>query len=299
MKRKKLLLFAFILPISLGFIFQSIIELYTKDTIQKLAYQTAKSSTFNRGWDQWVSPKGNVTVLPAPLYLGNMLYANIHANKPDSILYWGAGKYTEKSYKDNWRKLLADNPILAYKALENYGEYFITEFNESLLKIRDSLLEQYKDNKRVTDSLNEFSLEKYWDRQMMIFEKYEDLTNELLQLDNNILMTFINKVGKEQYPCCGKGPPATELHAWLLYKNLIGKIPYNLYNYTDDPINNGGWYYEKYPVDLLLLTYRIHKDYPTWHPRTFLKEVQEFSGEVKKMLLSEEDSEETDNEEEN
>ena len=52
----------------------------------------------------------------------------------------------------------------------------------------------------------------------------------------------------------------------------------------------GGWYYEKYPVDLLLLTYRVYKDYPLWHPRTFLQEVQKFTSGVKQMLIPEEKS---------
>ena len=295
MKHLKFFFILTIIIFSFGFAILQVTELYTEKTIKSFAHHTVESVTFNRGWNPWVNKKGEVSVLPAPIYLGSLLYANVHTQKPDTIQYWGAGKYTDKIYKNGWRKMLAQDQELANKALEEFGPYFIEEFDSAILNKRDTLLKKHKSNKAVQDSLQLFTTEKYWERQYEIFSKYEDLTNELLKLDNSTLMIFIDRIGKEQYPCCGKGPAATEVHAWLFFKKLIGKMPYNLYNYNDDPFTEGGWYYEKYPVDLLLLCYRMQKDFPQWYPNRFLNEVQKFTIEVKKILLSNEQESNTDN----
>jgi hypothetical protein len=147
------------------------------------------------------------------------------------------------------------------------------------------LIIKHKDSQAVRDSLNLFNIEDYWKRQIDIFEKYQELVEELLKLDNSLLLMFLERIGKEQYPCCGQGQPASEVHAWLFYKKLIGKMPFNYYNYRDDPFTGGGWFYEKYPLDLLLLTYRVQKEYPQWHARRFLTEVQKFTETVKTDLI--------------
>jgi hypothetical protein len=216
-----------------------------------------------------------------------MLYANIHANRPDTAQWWGAGPYTDKSYKTGWKVLIAKNPELAYKSIDLFGKSFITSLNKQLVEIKNVKLSETGNN-----SFNLFTTEKYWKQQKIIICKYESLVDSLLSLDDATLKGFLNSLGKEQdgftlaeesYSGYDANPPANKLKEWLHKKGLIGKIPENSQNYNN-PFNDGGWYYEMYPVDLLLLTYRVGIDFPEWNNRRFLEETKKLITKIKELI---------------
>ena len=98
-------------------------NLYTKDQINKIIdgvtknyhpfYGTLELNNERTNWvyiknknDEYVySEKTN------PIFLGELLYENIHAIDPTGEWYAGSG--TPDEYKNGWRRLLAENPILA------------------------------------------------------------------------------------------------------------------------------------------------------------------------------------------
>ena len=102
-------------------------------------------------------------------------------------------------------------------------------------------------------------------------DKYQNLIDELLKLDDNRLNSFISSVPKDA--CCSyeNQIEATEFKKWLLEKNIIS------INDVESP--SLPWV-SIYPTDLLLLSFRVSSSYPTWTNRRFLQEVKKFSVHV-------------------
>ncbi len=126
-----------------------------------------------------------------------------------------------------------------------------------------------------------FTAGQFWKDQRKQIEQYDKLMVALLALPDNQLNAYIAEIGKEQDSY--NGPPATKTASWLLQKKLIDKMPVTTYN-SGWMKGEQIWYLGKYPVDLLLFTYRMHRDFPAWTPRKILLEAKKFSDELKPLI---------------
>ncbi len=299
---KKIIKLIAIIAVSISLIAATVgaYHLYTKTQVINMAHKVA-DVRWNEG-------------TPNPIHLGNLLYANIHTNidkkpyfitKDRDTIWWGlskdyAGMYTPKTYKTGWRTALANNPNLAYTALKMYGKIVIKTIKHDIVKAHQkeispdarwnvcniispkSAIEEWRiDSAKTATKLANFSIDKYWENEKKIIDKYQLLIENLLKLSDPKLNEFINEIGGEQEYCdCNNGRTAIKTQKWLLSKELIKKIHSSSYDiYGESP-----WYLMVYPVDLLLLTYRVSKDYSKWTPRTFLTEVLKFSKEIERFL---------------
>ena len=204
-----------------------------------------------------------------PIHLFSFLYSNIYAMEPAGCgeRTWGAGDLTANEYKNGWRKILAKNPSLAYKALDIYGETAIRQIN---------LRVNYKAT--ITNSSHKgyqhFTTQKFWIAQTTLIRRYHNLIDELLVLSDRDLNYYISS--NTIYDAA----VSYDFQKWLEKKNLV---------ITSNPRGNG-WEEEKsnicrsYPGDLLLLTKRIYEDYPEWTPRKFLTEAKKFSNKVLEII---------------
>jgi hypothetical protein len=253
------------------------IDFYSEKKVNKLVDEVVSYITYDRGIYDWVPSE--INPLPQKIYLGSMLYANIHANRPDTSKWWAAGKYTDESYKKGWKVLIANNPKIVFKSIDLYGKSFIDSLNYKLLEIRDKKLKE-----SGNESFKLFKIEKYWENQNIILNKYKSLIDNLLDLDDKTLSKFIKSIGKEQSSCCDH-PDASQIKAWLFKKQLIEKIPIKYYEpNTASGWNLGGWYLAEYPVDLLFLTYRVGIDFPEWENRKFLKETRKIIIKIQELI---------------
>lgn len=145
-------------------------------------------------------------------------------------------------------------------------------------------LENRDDSIKWAKHLNSFTVANFWKEQKSIIAKYDLLINTLLNLPDSKLNTFITEIGWEQEHIeGGTDRLASNTHAWLLKNKLIKAMPTSNWDYNPDP-EEQMWYLDQYPLDLLLFTYRIHKDYPTWTPRKILNEVKKFSTDFKALI---------------
>ena len=159
----------------------------------------------------------------------------------------------------NWKVLLANNPSLAYKALDLYGKRIIRQINSRTL---------YKAEK-YPSTYNEidFTLSKFWKSQIRAIGKYQRLVRKLLSLSDEDLDYYISTNTDDA--------SSYEFNQWLKSNDLL---------YVDNMGSNINYQtsndYGRYPGDLLLLTRRVTMAYPQWTAREFLTEVKKFSDEV-------------------
>jgi len=210
------------------------------------------------------------------LSLGNLLYSNLHTQIKEEQQ---AGRATPTEYKNGWRKILAKNPKLAYAALNNYGPDVIKAFNQEFLK---------QTKKNQSDKLPTISvktaLKSYWQNQRQLLDKYQLLTQKLLNLPDSTLNNFVKEIAWEQEWFDFENERlATKTQSWLLRNSLIEKLPNHNYEYGLR-LHEQIWYFGLYPLDLLLLTARISHDYPEWTPRKFLTEALKFSQAAKRIM---------------
>jgi len=276
-----------------GFVFINSADLYTKKQIYQFSERliSKKYSAFSSKYrkEKWNGDR--------VIYLANILYSNIHINKPldaasgyDKVSRsWGyrAGDATPKSYQDGFRKILANNPDFAFKAFEIYGENLIRALKADVRMVHNRKKQLPKHSncnecwkkKQVTCDKNRpympnFSSDKFWEQEKELFNKYQSLISYLLTLDDKSLNYFIASIGEKWWST------PEEQGAYELKELLIEK---GLYKWKDDP-RPGLHNYESYPGDLLTLTYRVNLNYPEWTPRKFLQQALKFSNEVEKVL---------------
>lgn len=251
-------------------------DLYTAEKVKTLAKFSARQSMYNSDWHKYNLK--DVTSRPGYIHLGDLLYANIHSQKPaDHEGWWAAGSYTPEAYKTGWRTLVANNPKLAEIALERYGSSFVSAFEDELLAVLNSMKER-KDGEERIAKIGAFDKDDFWKEQRIHFAQYTRLLDALLALDDETLNAHIAAIPDQLW---SRGE-RTELQTWLLENGHIKVAPQD-WTYGDD-WRYGAWSMDNYPVDLLLLTHRISTDYPEWTPRKFLTQALEFSKMLEKVL---------------
>lgn len=278
-----------------GFVFINSADLYNKKQIYQFSERliSKKYSTFSYKYkkEKWNGER--------VIYLADLLYSNIHINKPLDVASgwdpvsrsWGyrAGSATPKSYQNGFRKILANNPDLAFKAFEIYGENLIRALKADLRMIHNrkkQLPKCHKNNKCwekkqvICDNnkpyMPNFSPDKFWNQEKELFNKYQNLISYLLTFDDKSLNYFIASIGEGS----DKRKDAEEQGAYELKELLIAK---GLYKWKNDP-SPSLYDYKSYPGDLLTLTYRVNLNYPEWTIRRFLQQALKFSNKVEKVL---------------
>lgn len=271
---KKIILLA-TMPVCLAFSFAVAVEFYTAERIKTLAEKASRQAMYGSGWTK---PLDKVTPQPGPLYLGSMLYANIHAQNPGTEDWWGAGSYTPETYKNGWRAALAKNPRLAYMGHQKYGSTFTQELVAALNERREEIITNWKDGAERAAVLNQFDAQKYWQDQREVMERYDGLIDGLLALSDQKLNEFVAEIPNQLW----KGQETSELQMWFVDNGYLTKTPQEFKR--GDPAHTGAWNYGTYPVDLLFLTHRVSRDFPDWTAREFLKEAKKFGYSVKSKL---------------
>lgn len=234
--------------ISLFLLAATATQLYTDAKADRLATKMAKQS-------YWLSENSRA------LNLGDLLYANLHTQIKDGE---SAGWQTPINYKNGWRKSLAGNPQLAYRAIDLFGQKIVNSFSEALKK------------EAAEREDKEFSNTVFWREQKIMLKKYQNLCTALLALPDAQLNKYINSFNEEF-------KEQKAVATWLQQKGLIEQIPQHNYNYGQYP-GEQKWYLMSYPCDLLELTKRISQDYPQWTPRKFIGESLKFSKKLEKVL---------------
>jgi hypothetical protein len=253
-------------------------DLYTRNQINKItdgviiSYRPFQSALeLNNEKTSWIyiKDKNNQYVYSEktnPIFLFKFLYNNIHAIDPTGE--WYAGEDTPDEYKNGWRRLLAKNPTLAYKALDIYGETAIRQVNSKL---------KYKAKKNISESKQrgweKFTIQKFWQEEENLIRRYQKLIDKLLKLSDKDLNYFINS--NTSY----EDDVSYDFQDWLERNNLV--VTTTPPNWSMDEKSNEMY---EYPGDLLLLTKRISEDYPEWTPRKFLTEAKKFSTKVLEII---------------
>jgi len=276
MKKLKTTLWVIGIVGCLAFSFKLVAEFYTQKAIDALATKAAEQAM--RGWYKKID---QLSPQPTTLHLGQLLYANIHANRPENYeKWWAAGSYTSDDYKNGWRKTAASKASLLYSSIKKYGPSFYVAFDEALMKNKASIIVNWKDGAQRAPIMNQYSSRKYWADQRKMMDRYDKLINALLKLDDSKLNQFVGDIENQLWA----GSEPSELQNWLYSNQLVGALPQS-YKWGEDPYM-GGWSYSWYPVDLLFLTRRVSRDFPQWTPRKFLMEAKWFGDEARKTMPS-------------
>jgi hypothetical protein len=204
-----------------------------------------------------------------PIHLSLLLYLNIYTI--DTTGNWSAGNDTPMDYKNGWRKMIAKNPTLAYKALDLYGETMVRQLDS---RLKYKYIAQMKEgNISQKECWDSFTTQKFWIAQTTLIRRYHKLIDRLLELSERDLNYYIvSNVSSDNAVSYG-------FQSWLIEENLViisNQNPEFLNEHSNDCIH--------YPGDLLLLTKRIYEDYPEWTPRKFLTEAKKFSNKVLEII---------------
>jgi aminoglycoside/choline kinase family phosphotransferase len=195
MKKFKLILLIVALAMSSAFTTKLVAEFYTQKMIDELALKASDQVIWGSGWSKKLD---QVSSQPNNLYLGNLLYANIHANDPgDPDNWWAAGSYTSEVYKNGWRKMIASKASLAYEAVKRFGPSFFVAYDKALMDKKENIIAKWKDGAQRAPTLNQFSRKKYWADQRKIMDQYNKLIEALLKLDDSKLNRFITDMDNQ------------------------------------------------------------------------------------------------------
>ena len=303
-----------------GFVFINSADLYTKKQITKFSEELISDnySVFDYKYhkERWEGEQ--------VIFLADLLYSNIYVHKPEGIargfryessfcleckskygskfarkclghLEYRAGNGTSESYQNGFRKTLANNPELAFKAFELYGENLIRSLKADVRMVHNRKKQLPKHTKDCTGRnhkqsswntrsvigcdysrpyMANFSPDKFWKQEKELFNQYQRLITYLLTLDDQSLEYFIASVGETS-----RGH-SEQQGAYELKELLIAK---GLYKWKGQP-NPNLYDYSQYPGDLLRLTCRVNLNYPEWTPRKFLQQALKFSNEVEEVL---------------
>ena len=165
----------------------------------------------------------------------------------------------------NWKSVIANNPSLAYAALELYGDLIIRQIGSRL----DYRASQPDYSFKHSDS---YTKKKFWDANIRSIKKHQRLIDKLLELSDKDLNYFIttNDISSAA---------SFEFNSWLTKKDLL-----NIDNMGCSWATQDANQYYCYPGDLLCLTKRVFERHPKWTPRKFLTEAKKFSNEVLEII---------------
>lgn len=198
-----------------------------------------------------------------PIQLFDLLYSNIHIQKPNNIQddAWYAGSLTSNEYKKGWRNIIVKEPNLLFDAWNFFGESALLNLNSKLgYYVNQKLI----DNKKNKFQNNNFNTSKFWKIQKNHIRKYILLCDELLKLNDKKLNYFIKNTDMYDNSLC------FDFNVWLASKGILEEYSQDIYV----PRSNNCY---KFPGDLILLTKRINSDFPEWGVRKFLLECKKFS----------------------
>lgn len=167
---------------------------------------------------------------------------------------------------------LGTNHIPRSMATEEEKQLSVRQKKE---RFQAHLVRWHEDSVRFAKELSTFSLANYWKEQKAIFSNYRVLVKKLLLLPSDTLNSYIKLAGDE-FNYEGMMP----LLKWLQKEKFIPIIPKS---YSDDATWNT-WHCWYFPDDLLLLTFRVNRDYPQWSPKKFLMEVDKISAEAENLI---------------
>lgn len=281
MKRIGIKIFV-ILTILVSVAMTQLADLYSKRKIDLLVTNT--SDVVHYYWPQKLSYFKDNRGYPNPIYLGTLLFANTVTYTDKEVwkdtIFGGINNDDLLKYKLGWRNVLILNPQLAYKAFELYGEYFIERLNHELyIRIQNAHNDYKGKSEEIPQLLQTYSVDFFWQREHYIFSLYEEILDKLLKLNDTELKNMLSILNSdliskrwEDSEEFAKVLESSDLIKWLSNEKLIP------FGYGD---------LSKYPLDILILTNRIYNEYPDWSPHKFLREVQLFTFEVKKILQTE------------
>lgn len=195
----------------------------------------------------------------------------------DTSHYMSRYKYVEDENGKS-KRITRDVPVAIY----TYKHY-----------VKDGEMRTVKDGEHkhiyyplgsLRDSLNNYDIKRYWKQQKVVMQQYQKLSLALSKLDEKTLQIYMSEVDA-QFSCYSRDDDFGKVHDWLVKEGLMPAKPEAGYDWKGDVIKDGRWSFWVYPIDLLFLAVRIHKDYPTtWPYKRFFKEVYDFSGHVIKDL---------------
>lgn len=159
--------------------------------------------------------------------------------------------------------------------LNEYMHY--TEEGVNRVVIDGYNVHTYYNLKAFRDSLAQFKPALFWKRQLQLLNRYQQLTDKLLALDDLTLERLIYTTGKEQTDGFFA---ASDMHEFMVKNGFLSSFPSELYK-NDDYTS---YYKEHFPLDLILLTYRSNIDFPEWTYRRFLTEARKVAFKLKPIL---------------
>jgi|LakMenEpi03Aug12_release.lakeMendotaPanAssembly.Ray.scaffolds.fasta_scaffold479535_1 hypothetical protein len=248
-------------------IFSIIIIFSVSATLLTYLYTQDKVADFGKSVGSYSFYNGN-------LYLGELLNINFDYEHID---------YGSSAPKNKWRDLLASDPSLAYSAFDLYSSTFVENFKKGF----ENTKKTYITNLVISTEQNkEFLVESALSKNPDDFlkfclggmKKYQILIDDLLILDDKTLNNYISTVRSDY--CCSyesNESDATDFKIWLARNGHITN--------NDDMKNRGLPSFYNFPTDMLLLTYRISSNYPSWSNRRVLQEMKKFSIHVQNKMI--------------
>jgi hypothetical protein len=259
MKKKIFILsLAFITVIASALIINA--HLYTKERVFNLGKAI--------GGNAWYGPRD----------LGTLLSTNMNEIPSEFFDY--------ESGQNKWRDLIANDPTLAYSAVDYYYNDFTEGFKEGFEQEKKYQL-SYMLKNNSNNNYSEYDVERALSKNSEDYlrltvgnmRKYQSLIDDLLKLDDSKLNSMINSISKDPvafYSDTESPVEAKELKRWLITNGYI--------NSMDEIANKSMPYYGHFPSDVILLTRRISSSYPSWTNRRTLQEMKKFSLHVQNKL---------------
>ena len=331
---KRILIFSLIAPALMSLVTTvSMQHFFSNERAEKLADKLADRSAQS----SWSFSYYNTNLDPTPteMHLGELLLVNIYSGESDGEDWISGGMYTPKAH-NKWKKLLAENPKLAYQAIDLFGRQIIRQINEKHQKDIAEVISQItpligkeqsnsyriysreikKENGEIEkvylpqglqitsttyfmatgktrteeteneikkyvniqhkiDSLKSFTPKDFWQKELILFERYVSLVDKLLALDDATLDKYLVSAAMEN---SYRGLQAYELHEFLVKNKFLETYPHKRTDYFSYDLGH-------FPLDLILLTYRASREFPAWTPRKFLTEIKSVSNKVKPLML--------------
>lgn len=152
---------------------------------------------------------------------------------------------------------------------------YYTAKGQTRIEREGTNINKYINLQHKIDSLSAFAPKQFWSQQLQLFNKYENLIDVLLALDDASLDKYLITAAMEN---SYRGMQAFELHEFLISKKFITNYPHLMDDYSQ-------YYLDVFPLDLILLTYRASREFPQWNARRFLTEAKAIAKKVKPLLI--------------
>ena len=235
------------------------IHLYNVDQVKQLGFSVGEYA-----WDN-------------PVSLGDLLYFN-NANLSED-------DYNIETGSNTWRNKIAENPNIAYNAVNLYFDDFINAYKSGFearkkLEVSNFIKKEIRSEYEL-EMIMAKNADEFLNLTFGNINKYQALINDLLKLDEQRLNTLVNSI--ENDPGANNNEDkmliAKDLKQWLA---LNGHL-----NNPEDMASKGLPNYAYFPTDVILLTYRISSNYgPNWTNRKTLEQMKAFSEHVQKKFNS-------------